>query len=177
MPQTTTVTVPFRLTLSASPSTVVAGTPVTLSWQITGGTATTLSIDNVVCGSCTPLSQGSVTVNPATTTTYNATATAADGSAITASATVTVNTGNSGVIKHIFFMLQENRSFDMYFGQLGGYRTTRLGGLGIQDNQTVDSFSPNVTLTNSNTGATITPFHERTECTENLSPAWDESHH
>jgi phospholipase C len=177
VPQTTTVTVPFRLTLSASPSTVVAGTPVTLSWQITGGTATTLSIDNGVCGSCTPLSQGSVTVSPATTTTYNATATAADGSAITASATVTVNTGNSGVIKHIFFMLQENRSFDMYFGQLGGYRTTRLGALGIQDNQTVDSFNPNVTLTNSNTGATITPFHERTECTENLSPAWDESHH
>jgi phospholipase C len=177
VPQTTTVTVPFRLTLSASPSTVVAGTPVTLSWQITGGTATTLSIDNGVCGSCTPLSQGSVTVSPATTTTYNATATAADGGAITASATVTVNTGNSGVIKHIFFMLQENRSFDMYFGQLGGYRTTRLGALGIQDNQRVDSFNPNVTLTNSNTGATITPFHERTECTENLSPAWDESHH
>src|SRR5882762_4920537 len=177
VPQTTTVTVPFTLTLTASPSTVVAGTPVTLSWQITGGTATTLSIDNGVCGSCTPLSQGSVTVNPGTTTTYNATATAADGSAITASATVTVNTGNSGVIKHIFFMLQENRSFDMYFGQLGGYRKTRLGGLGIQDNQTVDSFNPNVTLTNSNNGATVTPFHERTECTENLSPAWDESHH
>jgi phospholipase C len=175
-PQTTTVTVPFTLTLSASPSTVVAGTPVSLSWQVTGGAATALSIDNAVCSSCT-LPQSSATVTPSTTTTYTATATAADGSPITASATVTVNTGNSGVIKHIFFILQENRSFDMYFGQLGGYRTTRLGALGIPDTQKVDSFSPNVTLTNSNTGATITPFHERTECTENLSPAWDESHH
>jgi len=164
------------LSLSASPSTIAAGTQVTLSWQITG-TATALSIDNGVCGPCTPLSQGLVTVTPSTTTTYNATATAADGSTITASATVTVTAANSGVIKHIFFMLQENRSFDMYFGQLGGYRTTRLGALGIPDNQKVDSFNPNVTLTNSNTGATVTPFHERTECTENLSPAWDESHH
>jgi phospholipase C len=176
VPKTVTVTVPITLSLSASPSTVVAGTQVTLSWQITG-TATALSIDNGVCGPCTPLSQGLVTVTPGTTTTYNATATAADGSTITASATVTVNTGNSGVIKHIFFMLQENRSFDMYFGKLGGYRTTRLRALGIPDNQKVDSFNPNVTLTNSNTQATVTPFHERTECTENLSPAWDESHH
>jgi len=81
------------------------------------------------------------------------------------------------VVKHIFFMLQENRSFDMYFGQLGAYRTGQLAQFNITDNQTVDSFNPNVTLTNSHTGATVTPLHEKTECTENLSPAWDESHH
>ncbi len=177
MPQTTTVTVPLTLSLSASPSTIAAGTTVTLSWQITGGTPTALSIDNGVCGPCTPLSQGFATVNPVTTTTYNATATAADGSTVTASATVTVSAANSGVIKHIFFLLQENRSFDMYFGQLGAYRTGRLAQFNITDTQTVESFNPNVTLTNSHTGVTVTPFHELTECTENLSPAWDESHH
>lgn len=116
-------------------------------------------------------------MTPSTTTTYTATATAADGSALTASATVTVGAANSGVIKHIFFMLQENRSFDMYFGQLGAYRTGRLAQFNITDNQTVDSFDANATLTNSHTGATVTPFHEKTECTENRSPAWDESHH
>jgi phospholipase C len=177
VPQTTTVTVPLTLSLSASPSTIAAGTTVTLSWQITGGTPTALSIDNGVCGPCTPLAQGFATVNPVTTTTYNATATAADGSTVTASATVTVSAANSGVIKHIFFLLQENRSFDMYFGQLGAYRTGRLAQFNITDTQTVESFNPNVTLTNSHTGATVTPFHELTECTENLSPAWDESHH
>jgi phospholipase C len=176
VPKTATVTVPITLSLSASPSTIVAGTTVTLSWQITG-TATALSIDNGVCGPCTPLSKGFITANPGTTTTYNATATAADGNTVTASATVTVSAATPGVIKHIFFLFQENRSFDMYFGQLGGYRTGRLAQFNIADTQTVDSFDPNVILTNSHTGATVTPFHELTECTENLSPAWDESHH
>ena len=65
----------------------------------------------------------------------------------------------------------------MYLGQLGAYRLNRLNGVGITDTQTVDGFDPNVTLTNSNTGAKVQPFHETTECTENLTPAWDESHH
>jgi phospholipase C len=119
----------------------------------------------------TAVPKGLATVNPVTTTTYNATATAADGSTITASATVTVSAGNSGVIKHIFFLLQENRSFDMYFGRLGAYRRGRLAQFNITDTQTVDSFNPNVTLTNSHTGVTVAPFHELTECTENLSPS------
>ncbi len=75
-------------------------------------------------------------------------------------------------------MLQENRSFDMYLGQLGPYRTTRLAQAGITDNQTINGFDPNVTLTNRNANnVQVKPFHEATVCTENLSPAWDESHH
>ena len=130
---------------------------------------------------CNPCSltqgKGTATVTPAVTTTYTASATDANGSPITQSATVTVTASNAGVIKHIFFMLQENRSFDMYFGQLGAYRPGRLAQFGITDTATIDSFSPTVTLTNSNTGAKVQPFHETTVCTENLSPAWDESHH
>ena len=34
-----------------------------------------------------------------------------------------------------------------------------------------------MTLTNIHTGAKVQPFHESTMCTENLTPAWDESHH
>ena len=173
--QTTTVTVPFTLTVSVSPATIVAGKSATLSWQITGGTATALSIDNGVCSpSTTPCAMsGSAVVNPNVTTTYTATATASDGSSITAAASLTVTPAPLGVIRHIFFMLQENRSFDMYFGVLGAYRQTRLG----VDPYTIDGFNPTVTLTNHNTGASVTPFHEGTVCTENLSPAWDESHH
>ena len=179
-PQTVTVTVPFTLSLTASPGTITAGQSSTLSWQITGGTATAFTLvdgsNNSVCSPCSP-KQGSATVTPAATTTYTATATASDGTPITQSATVTVSTVTTGVIKHIFFMLQENRSFDMYLGQLGAYRLNRLNGVGITDTQTVDGFDPNVTLTNSNTGAKVQPFHETTVCTENLTPAWDESHH
>ena len=173
--KTTTVTVPFTLSLSVSPATITAGQNATLSWQITGGSATALSIDNAVCSSCAM--SGTATVKPNATTTYTATATASDGSSITGAASLTVTPAPLGVIKHIFFMLQENRSFDMYFGVLGAYRTPRLAGVGIVDTYSIDGFNPTVTLTNANTGATVTPFHETTVCTENLSPAWDESHH
>jgi phospholipase C len=173
--QTVTVTVPFTLSLSVTPATITAGQTATLSWQITGGSASALSIDNSVCASCT--ATGTANVKPNVTTTYTATGTAADGSPITASASLTVSPAPPGVIRHIFYMLQENRSFDMYFGQLPAYRTARLSAAGIQDTSTIDVFNPAVSLTNINTGATVTPFHETTVCTENLTPAWDESHH
>jgi phospholipase C len=175
--QTLTVTVPFTLSLSVSPATITAGETATLSWQITGGTATALAIDNGVCAACTMPGPATANVKPNVTTTFTATATASDGTPITASASLTVNAAPPGVIRHIFYMLQENRSFDMYFGQLPAYRTARLQGVGITDTSTVDVFNPSVSLTNSTTGATVTPFHETTECTENLTPAWDESHH
>ena len=92
------------------------------------------------------------------------------GRLITASASLTVAPAPPGKIKHIFYMLQENRSFDMYFGMLPTYRTARLAGAGITDNSTIDVFNPSVSLTNINTGATVTPFHETTVCTENLTP-------
>ncbi len=90
---------------------------------------------------------------------------------------MTVASGSTGVIKHIFFLLQENRSFDMYLGKLGGYQPDRLKQFGILNPPTINAFDPNVTLTNAHTGAKVKPFHEGTVCTENLTPAWDESHH
>ena len=180
-PATVTVTIPFNLSLTASPSTITPGGMATLAWQVSGGTATSLSVTdasgNSVCSGPCALPQGSANVNPTATTTYTATAAVNASASITQSATVTVNATSAGVIKHIFFMLQENRSFDMYLGQLGAYRANRLNGVGITDTQTVDGFDPTVTLTNSNTGVNVQPFHESTECTENLTPAWDESHH
>ena len=179
-PQSVTVTVPFTLSLIASPGTIAPGQSSTLSWDITGGTATAFMLTdasgNSVCNPCSA-KQGTATVTPGATTTYTATAMASDGTPITQSATVTVSSVTTGVIKHIFFMLQENRSFDMYLGQLGAYRATRLAQFGITDSQTIDAFDPTVTLTNAHTGAKVQPFHEATECTENLTPAWDESHH
>jgi phospholipase C len=170
------VQVPFSLSLTASPSTIKPGQQVKLTWQVTQGTATTLSIDNGVCTACA-LPQGTANVSPSTTTTYTATATAADGSTIKQSTTVTVGSPSTGVIKHIFFLLQENRSFDMYFGQLKTYQPDRLRQFGILTPPTIDAFDPNVILTNHHTGAKVKPFHEQTVCTENLTPAWDESHH
>lgn len=175
-PQSVTVTVPFNLSLSITPATIAAGQQATLSWQVSGGTTSSLAIDNGVCSPCA-LPQGTASVSPTATTTYTATATAPDGTPIKQSATVTVSVPAASAIKHIFFMLQENRSFDMYLGQLGAYRTSRLSQVGITDTQTVDGFDPNVSLFNFHTGTHTKPFHEPTVCTENLTPAWDESHH
>jgi phospholipase C len=179
-PATVTVTVPFTLNFTASPSTITSGESATLAWQITGGTATSLSISdaagNAVCNPCA-LPQGSATVTPGVTTTYTATAGVDANNSIQQSAAVTVTAASTGAIKHIFFMLQENRSFDNYFGQLAAYRAGRLKQFGITDTQTVDGFDPSVVLTNHNTGAKASPFHEPTVCTENLTPSWDESHH
>jgi phospholipase C len=84
---------------------------------------------------------------------------------------VTVTSAAKGLsnLKHIIFFVQENRSFDNYFGMLGKYRET----LGLPNN--IDGLDPNATLLNTE-GKPVHPFHYQTVCTENLSPSWNESH-
>ena len=84
---------------------------------------------------------------------------------------ITVTAASNGLskIKHIIFTLQENRSFDNYFGMLGSYKASE----GLVNN--VDGLNLNATLPNTQ-GQPIHPFHYQTVCTENLSPAWNESH-
>src|SRR6185369_7791249 len=43
-PHSVTVTVPFNLSLSATPATITAGQTATLSWQVSGGTTSALAI-------------------------------------------------------------------------------------------------------------------------------------
>jgi phospholipase C len=88
---------------------------------------------------------------------------------------VTVGSGTGGgslsQIKHIIFMVQENRSFDSYFGVLGAYRASEgYGG-------TVNGLPLNASLPDYQSTANVSPFHIQTECTDNMSPAWNESHY
>jgi phospholipase C len=191
--QTTTASVtvtvsPMKLDFSVNPPAINAGSPITLSWQTSGG-VTNLAIDNNVCAACA-LPSGSVVINPGpgTTTTYTATATG-PGGAITQSVVLTVSPAPPGnPLKHIVFMLQENRSFDDYFGMLGPYRAQRLAQFGITASASdvnglncADSTCSNITLYTRNDApipdAAVHPFHYTTACTENLSPSWDESHY
>jgi phospholipase C len=166
-----------NINLTATPANTTANQPVTLSWQV-DPSVTALTLDNGGCAPCTPLPKGSVTVTPAATTTYTATATLTDGTQLTQTITVTVASPAAGKIKHIIFMLQENRSFDNYFGVLGAYRAQRLQPFGITASSTdVDGFDPNLVLTNHHDGTQVKPFHEATVCTQNPTPSWDESHH
>ena len=78
--------------------------------------------------------------------------------------------GDLSSIKHIFFMLQENRSLDNYFGKMPEYRAQR----GFSGD--FDGLPANITLL-SYTGKPVAPFHFQTVCHENLSPGWNESHY
>jgi phospholipase C len=109
------------VTISANPSTVTAGTSSTLTVAATNATQVTVRGSD---GSSYTLAAagGTQSVTPTATTTYTATATGSAGSA-TAAATVTViASGGLQSIKHVVFMLQENHSFDNYFGMLNPYR-------------------------------------------------------
>jgi phospholipase C len=162
------------ITFTANPETISSGASSTLTWNTTN--ASSVSIDNGV-GSV-PTS-GSTSVSPAATTTYTLTATGSGG---TKTSTVTVSVSGSGGsgginnIEHIIFMLQENRSFDNYFGMLNVYRAQ----LGLP--QDVDAFtldgSGNPVHTNPNfaNNGTIRSFKMTSVCTTNLSPAWNETH-
>jgi phospholipase C len=100
------------------------------------------------------------------------TITATDQSGIPFSTNRKINvTANAGLskLRHIIFYVQENRSFDHYFGRLGAYRVSK----GFSNN--VDGIPLNATLLNSQ-GQPVHPFHFQTVCTENLSPFWNESH-
>ncbi|HEY2495915.1 MAG TPA: alkaline phosphatase family protein [Candidatus Angelobacter sp.] len=165
---TATVNAPLAVTLKATPANIAPGSSSTLSWIAQG--AVSLSIDQgvgVVTG------QTSISVSPTQNTTYTITATDAQGHITTAATTVNVvtNTGLQG-IKHIIVMLQENRSFDSYFSNLGTYAGKKFPGYQINA-----GYDPNIILPLFNdNGGTGHLFHEPTVRTDNLSPAWNESH-
>ncbi|MGC2695751.1 MAG: alkaline phosphatase family protein [Candidatus Angelobacter sp.] len=73
-------------------------------------------------------------------------------------------------VNHIIFMLQENRSFDHYFGNLNNYRAS----LGLP--QDVDVAPPGVTNPARDGTGPIARFHFTDKCIDPLSPFWNESH-
>ena len=165
---TATVNAPLAVTLKANPENIAPGGHSALTWVSQG--AASLSIDHGV-GAVTG-ANGSVSVSPAQTTTYTITVIDAQGHTTTSAATVSVgiNTGLQG-IQHIVVMMQENRSFDSYFAKLGDYAASR----GIANYQINAGYDPNILLPLFG-GGTGHLFHEPTVRTDNLSPAWDESH-
>src|SRR6476469_10637676 len=86
-------------------------------------------------------------------------------------------------INHIILFMQENRSFDHYFGQLNAYRAKQNPPLP----QDVDTWGPNKTPAGVSTpgfdpttvfgqGPPLPPLHMQSACSENATASWDESH-
>src|SRR6266704_1835466 len=77
-------------------------------------------------------------------------------------------------INHIIVMLQENRSFDHYFGNLAAYWQAH-GFPQATNGTTFDGLPPTASNVDPN-GDAITAYNIQTACTENPSPSWNESH-
>ncbi len=177
-----TVDQPTTLTFSASPTVVQPGGAVTLSW--TTANAASVTIDQGIGQVAPPLPVGAGSyccAHPTQTTTYTATAASIYPGTppVTATATVTVSTGGISNLNHIIYMLQENRAFDNYFGQLAEYRVNHqppIPGAQLSDVNDLHTLPSGYTIKNPQ-GQSFGPFHARTECIENLSPSWDETHY
>ncbi len=176
---TVDVAVPPTASLSANPPTVVLNGPgSTLTWSTQNATSVTLDGAPVAAS-------GSEPINPTATTTYTLVATGTSlAPPATQTLTVQVVTGSLQTsVNHIIFEMQENRSFDQYFGHLNDYRVAH--GLPAD----VDGFPPDCKAT-AQLGDTcsislvtwsgpphrISPFHMQNGCIEDLSSSWQEAH-
>lgn len=125
---------------------------------------------------------GTQAVRPSATTTYTATAAGSQGNA-TASTTVTVGTGTGPgggtgsvtSINHVIFMLQENHTFDNYFGMLNPYRVANgwsVGDDGVQ--YSVDGIDDKLTsISNENDqGTSYSLFKFTSTCVDDMSSDW-----
>lgn len=77
--------------------------------------------------------------------------------------------GSLNSIEHIVIFMQENHSFDSYFGRLGEYRRQH----GLDDG--VDGLPLDAALADPN-GDLVKPFHQQTVCVENSRTIWNAAH-
>jgi phospholipase C len=114
-------------------------------------------------------------VNPTATTTYTASATGAGGKT-TASATVTVAPADSlQSIGHVIFMMQENHTFDNYFGMLNPYRKANSWNIGDDGKDyEVDGIDDKLTtISNMDDEGTSFPLFKFTStCVDDETSAW-----
>jgi phospholipase C len=166
------------VTIIANPSTITSGNSSTLTVTATNANTVTLTGSDGSSYNLQP-DGGTQTVSPGTTTTYTATATGAQGS-ISATATVTVESvGSVDAVDHVIFMLQENRSFDTYFGMLNPYRQANSWMTGADGNtyavDGIDDKLSKISNTNDN-GVTYPLFKFTSTCIDDDSSAWLESY-
>jgi phospholipase C len=183
--------VPTIVSFAASPSSIAVGASSTLTVvttnattvDITGtdGTKQSVTID-------TKSNSGTLAVKPPSTATYTATANGSGGNSQPATTTVTVvPPGSLQSITHVIFMLQENHTFDDYFGMLNPYRqkngwTISPDGIdvdGIEDKVDGKSYSAvrgSTVISNTDkTGGAHTLYPLKSTCLDDMSSAWSES--
>ena len=162
------------VTITANPTSIPDGASSLLT--VTAVNATLVTVTGSDSSSYTLQSSGGTeTVNPTATTTYTATATATSGN-VTATVTVTVvPAATLQSVKHVIFMLQENHTFDNYFGMLNPYR--KANGWNIGDDGTdyeVDGIDDKLgSISNSDDeGTAYSLFKFTSTCIDDESSDW-----
>ncbi len=79
-------------------------------------------------------------------------------------------------VNHVIIMLQENRSFDDYFGQMTAYRQRNGIPINSSDGKINDLSTGSYSNRNFATGQDIASYHTGSVCTEDLTPDWNPSH-
>ena len=169
---------PPSIAVTANPSTIISGRSSTLN--VTANQASQITVSGTDGSSYTLPSQGgNQVVSPSATTTYTVRASGPAGN-MTAQATVTVDPASSlNNISHVIFMLQENRSFDNYFGMLNPYRAANKWNVGADGSTySVDGIDDKLTkITNTNDeGTSFAPFKLASSCVDDLTASWLESY-
>jgi phospholipase C len=164
---------PQIVSFTAAPTTVGIGQATTLTWNTVGATSVTLNGQTVnASGTSTP----TITQDMTFTLTAN-------GGAQPVSQAITVQATTASLktsVNHIILMMQENRSFDHYFGHLNDYRAKQglptdvddLTKVTVKPLPTWCAYSPG----SCNGPATIAPFRMKSGCIEDLSSSWQEAH-
>ena len=100
------------------------------------------------------------------------------GTAAQPSPTPSPTPGTIQSVNHVIIMLQENRSFDSYLGNMTTFRQQSSPPIPINSSDgKIRDLSDAVGYTNpSPVAGNIAPFRTNSVCTENLSPDWEEHH-
>ena len=167
--QTVTICSPANGATVSSPVNVVAGTTDSNSIKVLQIYLDGVKVYQVVASSL------NTNVNM-TNGTHRVTVQATDSANVTFKSTISITVSTAGAgslsdLKHIIFLVQENRSLDSQLGMLGAYRQS-LGYSGTFNGIPLTASLPDYKST-----ANVSPFHYQTVCTENMSPAWNESHY
>ena len=176
---TVTVGAAPTVTITATPTSVAAGQSSTLTVTATSATQVVITNNNDSTSTTLGPTGGTATVSPQATTTYTATASNGAGVTATATATVTVAASSINSIEHIVFMMEENRTFDTYFGMLNPYRqangfTTGDDGVTYKVDGIEDKLS---TISNeSDDKQVFSLFHTSSSCLEDMTSSWTESY-
>lgn len=166
------------ISLVASPSSIVTGNPATLT--VSASNAALLTLTGSDGSSYTlPTSGGTQLVTPLETTTYTLTASGPGGHTTAVTTVMVATPGSLDSIDHVIFMLQENHSFDNYFGMLNPYRIANHRNVGDDGTTyTVDGIDDKLgSISNQDDqGNSYAPFKLTSTCVDDMTSSWLESY-